>query len=282
MTPSHQLLCTLIEKGLLEEARKMEAEQKAKLPLEDKLRAPSVETELWLRKFITSHPKLLKVKDSVRTLAGFNYPVLITGETGTSKELLARALHGGRPGRFVDINCAGMPENLLESELFGHVKGSFTGAVTDNVGLLEAARNGTLFLDEVGDLGYSLQAKLLRVIQEGYYRPVGGTENKQCFCRFVSATHWPLEQCLSNRDPNKPRFRDDLFARLSTFELETLPLRERLDDINLILDVLDPKKLFPRTVNWKQTPLPFNVRSLQKMVIRHKVLGTTPFNIISD
>jgi transcriptional regulator with GAF, ATPase, and Fis domain len=279
MSPSHQMLQTLLDKGLIAEARKLELVERAKLPPEDRLRAPSVDTELWLMKFITCHKKLLKLKDDVRILACVNDPVLITGETGTGKELIARALHGGRHGKFVDINCAGMPENLLESELFGHVKGSFTGAINDNAGLLEAAKDGTMFLDEVGDLGYILQAKLLRVIQEGYYRPVGGQENKRCTCRFIAATHWPLSQCLGKRDVDKPKFRDDLYARLSVFELETLPLRERLEDIPLIIAKLDAKKKFPTTVNWQQTPLPFNVRSLQRLVRRHEVLGASPFNI---
>lgn len=280
--PPVEFIRYLLEHGQEKEARELEKRWKMQ-PMQIGCKpAPSTDTEKWLMKFITQDERLLKVKDHVRILAPIKCPVLIIGATGTGKELLARALHGSRTGAFVDINCAGMPENLIESELFGHTVGSFTGANKETKGLIAAAANGTLFLDEVGDLAYPLQAKLLRMLQEGVYRQVGGTINLPVSCRIVAATHWNLSECLSScdvRPSGSPRFRDDLYARLSTFELHTLPLKARLDDIPLIISSLDPDGKFPQRVNWSATPLPFNVRSLQQLVLRHRVLGTSPFNV---
>ena len=185
-------------------------------------------------------------------------------------------------GPMVEVNCAAIPGELIESELFGHEKGSFTGADQRKIGKFQFADGGTLFLDEVGDMPYALQAKLLRVIQEGQYRQVGGTVNLKATCRFVAATHWKLDKCLasSERPEGAPKFRDDLYARLSMFELRTMPLKDRLNDIPLILNALDPDKKFPRNVDWSERPLPFNVRSLQRLVLQHKVLGKTPFGIL--
>ena len=280
--PSPEMLRSLIEAGLGEEVRAIEQRYPEVLIPKDGEVIANTETESWLLKFVTQHPRLQETKEHVRILASLQHPVLITGDTGTGKELLARALHGMRKGAFIDINCAAVTETLFESELFGHVKGAYTGALTDTLGLIGAAANGTLFLDEVGDMPYSLQAKLLRVIQEGQYRQVGGTTNLKCSCRFVAATHWKLDKCLasSDRPEGAPKFRDDLYARLSMFELKTLPLRDRLSDIPLILDALDPDKKFPRNVDWSERPLPFNVRSLQRLVLQHKVLGKTPFGIL--
>ena len=277
--PSPEMLRSLIEAGLGEEVRAIE--NRYPEPKEGEVVANS-ETESWLLKFVTQHPRLLEVKEHVRILSGLQHPVLITGDTGTGKELLARALHGIRKGAFIDINCAAVTETLFESELFGHVKGAYTGASESTLGLIGAAANGTLFLDEVGDMPYGLQAKLLRVIQEGFYRQVGGTHNIKASCRFVAATHWKLDKCLasSERAEGAPKFRDDLYARLSMFELRTMPLRDRPADIPLILDALDPDRKFPRNVDWSERPLPFNVRSLQRLVLQHKVLGKTPFGIL--
>ena len=277
--PSASLVKALADAGQMEIARELE---KRFLGKKISTIMPSVTTEEWLLKFLTQDERMLALKEHVRKLANRKEPVLITGETGTGKELLAHALHGSRSGNFVDINCAGMPENLIESELFGHTQGAFTGAVKETTGLIAAAADGTLFLDEVGDLAYPLQAKLLRLIQENVYRQVGGTKNLPATCRIVAATHWPLHRCIASSDqkiPDGPKFRDDLYARLSTFELNTTPLRARLDDIPLILDMLDPEQKFPRNVDWSNTPLPFNVRSLQRIVARHNVLGISPFNV---
>lgn len=277
--PSPEIIRFLIESGQEDVARSMERKWNLAPQKPATAQAGSVETEAWLAKFLTQDSDMLRMKDNVRRLAERSEPVLITGATGTGKELIARALHGRREGRFIDINCAGMPENLIESELFGYTAGAYTGAKGESQGLVGEAKDGTLFLDEVGDLGYPLQAKLLRVLQEGTYRQVGGKVNYPAKCRFIAATHWNLAAGVINKDTSIPKFRDDLYARLSMFELKTKPLTERLGDIPLILDVLDKDKKFPRNVNWSDTPLPFNVRSLQRLVLRCLVLDEMPFNV---
>ena len=202
------------------ELKKMQQAEPAKPP------APATMQEgqagmKWLARFITTDPDMLKVKEQVKVLAGVPHPVMILGDSGTGKELIARALHGSRTGKFVGINCAAISENLVESELFGHVKGSFTGAYNDKPGLLTRAASGTAFLDEIGDLQYSLQAKLLRAIQEKTIRRVGSVDDEEISCRIVCGTHKDIEMELNET------FRLDLFYRLSTFMLRLKPLSER-------------------------------------------------------
>jgi two-component system response regulator AtoC len=170
----------------------------------------------------------------VRKVCDFKTTVLITGESGTGKELIARAIHfegARRNASFVAVNCAAIPENLLESELFGHVKGAFTDAVSDKAGLFEQADGGTLFLDEIGEMPLSLQVKLLRVLQDEEIKRVGGSSAKKVDVRVVSATSRNLEE-----DVVAGRFREDLFFRLNVFALALPPLRERLDDLPLLAD----------------------------------------------
>ncbi len=176
--------------------------------------------------------KMLQIYEQIRELAANDYPVHISGETGTGKELVAAAIHnesrrGGRP--FVPVNCGALPEGLLESELFGHVKGAFSGAVRDKKGRFELADGGTLFLDEVGDLPKPMQVKLLRVLQAGTFHRVGGEKTIRVDVRIISATNLDLK-----RQVEKQNFRDDLYYRLCVFPIHLPPLRERRNDIPLL------------------------------------------------
>jgi DNA-binding NtrC family response regulator len=178
---------------------------------------------------IGSHPKMKEVFRIVRKIAATASTVLIFGESGTGKELVARAIHEGSPRRdrpFFAINCAAIPEALIESELFGHEKGSFTGATTREVGIFEAADSGTVFLDEIGEMNVAMQAKLLRAIQEKEIRRVGGKVTIPVDVRIVSATNKDLE-----REIRKGNFREDLFYRLNVIRIDLPPLRERGSDI---------------------------------------------------
>jgi len=172
---------------------------------------------------------MLRVYELINKVAPGKANVLISGESGTGKELVARAIHFNGPRRdmpFVTVNCGAIPENLLESELFGHKKGSFTGAVANKIGLFETARDGTIFLDEIGELNKNLQVKLLRVIQDKIFTPVGGTEEIEVDIRVISATNRDLEE-----EVKAGNFREDLFWRLNVIQVRLPPLWERPDDI---------------------------------------------------
>ena len=175
-----------------------------------------------------------RVFQTIKQVAASDYPVLITGESGTGKELAARAVHlesSRRDGAFVPVNCGALPENILESELFGHVRGAFTGAIRDKKGRFELAHGGTLFLDEVGELSPPFQVKLLRVLQEGHFVPVGGERMVEVDVRVVSATNKSLKDLM-----NAGTFREDLYYRLAVVPLELPPLRERREDIPVIVE----------------------------------------------
>ncbi len=183
---------------------------------------------------IGQDPKMIQIYQQIRELASNDYPVHIYGETGTGKELVATAIHnesrrGGNP--FVPINCGALPEGVLESELFGHVKGAFTGAIRDKKGRFELANGGTLFLDEVAELPKSVQVKLLRVLQGGKFERVGGEKTLSTNARIISATNSDLK-----RHVKKGLFREDLYYRINVFPLYVPPLRKRRKDISLLLD----------------------------------------------
>src|SRR5579872_1024850 len=183
---------------------------------------------------IGSSPKFRAVLETVSTVAAVSCAVLLRGETGTGKEVIAQAIHDASPRRqqqFVAVNCAAIPATLLESELFGHERGAFTGAVTSRIGRLQAADRGTLFLDEIGELSIELQPKLLRAVQQQEFERVGSSQTTRVDVRIVAATNQNLEQMVSER-----RFRMDLYYRLNVFPITIPPLRERTDDIPLFVD----------------------------------------------
>jgi DNA-binding NtrC family response regulator len=190
-----------------------------KIPISTSTGVPKVEDELAL--LLTQDPRMEELKNKVRKLAALTItePVLIRGDTGTGKEHIARALHGERKGPIVCVNCTALPSELMESELFGHKVGSFTGAVKDRIGKFVAANNGTLFLDEIGDMPLGVQAKLLRAIQFGVVTPLGSNDEVKVNARIVAATHQDVTDVTI--------MREDLYFRLSTFVLKTIPLSNR-------------------------------------------------------
>jgi len=187
---------------------------------------------------IGASPPMLELYDLIERVAPTGVPVLIQGETGTGKELVARALHEESPRRgraFLAENCAAIAENLLESELFGHRKGAFTGAVADRPGHLVAADGGTVFLDEIGDMPLAMQAKLLRVLQDGEVRAVGANTTRKVDVRIIAATHRDLPEAVAAGE-----FREDLLFRLNVVTLHLPPLRERGDDVRALASGLLP------------------------------------------
>jgi two-component system NtrC family response regulator len=225
------------------------------------------------RTIIGNSPQMEKVFGIVRKVADTEASVLITGESGTGKELVARSIHGlsGRgSGPFVAINCAAIPRELLESELFGHVKGAFTGAVKDKAGRFQMADGGTLFLDEVGELPVELQPKLLRALQERTVVPVGGTREQKLDVRVVAATNLDMERALTDGT-----FREDLYYRLAVIPIHLPPLRERNADIPLLLKYFCAKHGGERVACDSKTlaalasyAWPGNVRELENTVER--------------
>jgi two-component system response regulator AtoC len=228
-------------------------------------------------------PSMSQIAELVAKVAASSSPVLITGETGTGKELAARCVHSQSPrhgGLFVPLNCAALPGELLEAELFGHTRGAFTGADRDRQGKFEVADGGTLFLDEIGDMPISLQAKLLRVLEESVIEPLGSNKRLRVDVRIISATNQNLQEAIAAK-----RFRSDLYYRLNTFEITLPPLRERAGDI----DVLAPLFLdrFAREIGKGPTRLsdealsllrtyqwPGNVRELGNLMERAAFLST--------
>lgn len=224
------------------------------------------------------------VRDLIRKAKDRTFSVLILGETGTGKELVARCIHNSGPRKhsaFVAVDCSSLAPTLVESELFGHVRGAFTGADATKKGLVEAANEGTLFLDEIGELPREQQAKLLRVIQEREVRPVGSAETKPINARFIAATNRDLKHASEDGT-----FRQDLYYRLNVFRIEVPPLRERKEDIPLLVATFLEKHADPmrpiETISqdfWRSV-MPFdwpgNVRELENFVARCIALGSGP------
>ncbi|MFT3867977.1 MAG: sigma-54 dependent transcriptional regulator [Nibricoccus sp.] len=184
--------------------------------------------------FVGTSVRMRSIAETVAEVATTNVPILVTGDSGTGKELVAHALHDRslrKHGPFVAINCAGLPDNLIESELFGHIRGAFTGAINDRPGAFQHANGGTLFLDEIGDLSLKGQGDLLRVLEDGVFRPVGSTRSIRADVRIVAATNRDLV-----RFGHEGRFREDLLFRLNIVELHLPPLRERPEDIPALVE----------------------------------------------
>jgi len=240
--------------------------------------------EDWRAEIITRSSLVEEKLSQAHMVAGTDARVLITGESCTGKELLARAIHKASPRRnkpFVAINCSAMAENLLESELFGHIKGSFTGAVRDHQGLFQAADGGTLLLDEIGDMPMRLQVKLLRVLQENNIRPIGAADAIPVNVRVISATHRDLQQLMMSG-----QFREDLYYRLNVVHIDMPPLNRRREDIPLLVSHFlaqisnesGVRKIYaPEAVELLATAdWPGNIRQLANVVRQNVALSQTP------
>lgn len=260
---------------------------------DEKLEAMSKElTERWdFGKMVGKSQPMISLFKLLTRVCQSDATILITGENGTGKEGIARAIHYNskrKKQNFVIQNCGALNDNLLESELFGHVKGAFTSAVKDKKGLFELADNGTLFLDEIGDTSPAMQVKLLRVLQEGTFIPVGGTDQRKVNVRVLAATNKNLEQMVQNGS-----FREDLYYRLNVINVKVPPLRDRKEDIPLLLQKFleenarvlgGPTKKVSREVldKLERYSWPGNVRELQNEVERLCVLAGSEQNILAD
>jgi two-component system response regulator GlrR len=241
--------------------------------------------EGWASEIITRNAAMKEVMQQTKMVAATDARVLITGESGTGKELLAKAIHNASERRnkpFVAINCSAMAENLLESELFGHEKGSFTGATRNHEGLFRSAEGGTLMLDEIGDMPMRLQVKLLRVLQESQVRSVGSTEAKQIDVRVISATHRDLQDLMT-----QGRFREDLYYRLNVVNIKLPTLDKRREDIPLLVahflqsiskEADQERKVYaPEAVEMLVTAeWPGNIRQLYNVVRQNVALSRSP------
>lgn len=261
-----------LQKALTEVKKLKDRLQEENIYLQDEIKLQHNFDEI-----VGSSNALKKTLQKVEQVAPTDATVLILGETGTGKELIARAIHNtsGRKGRpLVKVNCAAIPANLIESELFGHEKGAFTGALQRKVGRFELADGGTIFLDEIGDLSHELQAKLLRVLQEGEFERLGNAHTLHCNVRVIAATHIDLIRAIMQKD-----FREDLYYRLNTFPIELPPLRERVEDIPQLVKHFVAKysqKTQKRVESVSQKamdmlctyPWPGNVRELENIIER--------------
>ncbi|MGH7355011.1 MAG: sigma-54-dependent transcriptional regulator [Candidatus Rokuibacteriota bacterium] len=259
-----------------------------RLAVENRNLREQLQQALKLENVVGASPAMARVFELVRKAARSEANILVAGESGTGKELIARAVHANSPraaGAFVPVDCASLPENLLESELFGHEKGAFTGAVRAKPGLMEVAGGGTLFLDEIGELPLGLQAKLLRALQERQIRRVGGTTLIDVDVRVVSATNRNLRE-----EVLKGQFREELFYRINVIAVELPPLRERAGDVKLLAHVFLKRYGQGRTTGFDGAAMgaleayawPGNVRELQNVIERACALTEDPIISTSD
>ncbi len=259
------LIATALEHRQLKEENRL-----LKSALREKYRFESI---------VGTSDEMAAVFDMIEKVAATDSTVLVTGESGTGKELVAKAIHFNSDrasNALVVVNCAAIPEELLESELFGHMKGAFTGAVATHAGRFDAANNGTIFLDEIGDMSLKLQVKVLRVLQEQRFEPVGSTQTHQVDVRIIAATNQDLELAVREK-----RFREDLYYRLNVIPIHIPPLRERAGDIPMLLqhfiqkfgDGRGDRDMLPETMEYlMQYRWPGNVRELENVVERLMVL----------
>lgn len=248
-----------------------------------------VSDDRWREAIVTRSPLMIKLLEQAHMVAQSDVSVLINGQSGTGKEMLAQAIHAASPRNgkpFVAINCGALPEQLLESELFGHAKGAFTGAVSAREGLFKAAGGGTLFLDEIGDMPQPLQVKLLRVLQERKVRPLGSDHNSEIDVRIISATHRDLPKAMEKKE-----FREDLFYRLNVVNLKIPALHQRTEDIPLLANHLlrqAAERHKPQIRSFSVDAMkrlmaaswPGNVRQLVNVIEQCVALSSSP--VISD
>ena len=251
---------------------------------EKEILSDELKQTVFFGKIVGNSPRMMNIFKMVQQVARTRTNILITGESGTGKELIARAIHEQSDRRehpFVVINCGGIPETLMESEFFGHKKGSFTGATQDKKGLFEIGDKGTVFLDEIGELSMPIQVKLLRAVQERVFKSVGGTEDIEVDIRIISATNKKLEQEVIDGN-----FREDLFYRLNVIEIKVPPLRERMSDLRVLAQHFLEK--YAREMGKEITKIssyaidllnkydfPGNIRELENLMERSVALSTT-------
>lgn len=254
-----------------------------RLQSENELLRRQLEEQSGFSKLVGSSLPLRSILTQIEKVANTSATVLITGESGTGKELVARALHSfsaRKDQQFIPIDCSTIPETIIESELFGHLRGSFTGAVRDKKGMVEEANGGTLFLDEIGDLSPAMQVKLLRLLQEGEYKVVGANTIRKADIRFIAATNQNLAEKIKDG-----RFREDLFYRLNVINIQLPPLRDRRDDIPLLASHFlakynaqyekSVKRISAETMQGLQERTwPGNVRELENMIERGVIMAS--------
>jgi len=257
------------------------------LELEKEQTSSELRDNIHFNRILGNSPGMQAIYKRIEQVSPTKTNVLITGESGTGKELIAKAIHENSQRRecpFVVVNCGGIPDTLMESEFFGHIKGSFTGAVNDKQGLFEAANHGTIFLDEIGELSTFLQVKLLRVVQDTSFKPVGGTREIEVDVRIISATNKKLEQ-----EVIEGNFREDLFFRLNVIPIKVPPLRDRKGDVEILAKHFvkkysdktgkDIAKLSSYAIDFlNKYSFPGNVRELENLIDRSVALSST--NII--